>query len=116
MGLRGPLANTVSYQAPAPVDLTSPEWLCSVGSEYWNRHAKHLASNNLLTTATADSFALLCDLWARLQAFRDQPTTRSYLDTAKAFSALAKVFRAVPCDKPGAAVEHRHQDKPGFNF
>ena len=105
-----------TYQAPALEDLAAPEWLGTEAKAYWQKHAQNLAVNNLLNANTAESYALLCDLWARLKAFRGEATTRSYLDTVKAYTSLAKIFRAVPCDKPGAAVEHRHQDKPEFNF
>lgn len=116
MGQRGPLPNLTTYAAPALADLAAPEWLSREGKAFWDRHCKNLALNNLLTTATADSFASVCDLWARLQAFRGEPTTRAYLDTEKAYRGAAKLFRLVPCDKPGTAVEHRHQDKPSFEF
>lgn len=116
MGLRGPMPTTTVNGAPPLEDLTAPDWLCDEGKSYWDKHAEHLVANGLLTTATADSFALLSDLWARLQKFRDCDTNRIYLDTAKSYAALAKIFRAVPCDRPSAPVEHRHQNKKNFDF
>ena len=116
MGLRGPLPQLRTAAAEKLHDLTPPPWLSAEAAAYWTRHAATLARNSLLTLQTADSFALCCDLWGRVRELSDQPTTRSYLDTVKAYNQLAKLFRLVPCDKPGAPVDRRHDDKGEFQF
>lgn len=116
MGQRGKLPALKVHQAAPLEDLTPPDWLGTEAKSYWEIHAEQLAKNLLLTTATAFSFALCSDLWGRIREMSGEPTTRSYLDTVKAFQSWAKFFRLVPCDKPGAPVKDRHEDKDEFDF
>jgi|SRR5579883_1269195 len=116
MGLRGPLPLTKVINAKRLADLSPPDWLSDAGKAHWTRHAEGLNVNGLLTVQTADSLALCCDLWGRLAALRDQPTSRTYLDTLKAYTSIAKVFRLLPCDKPGIQTPDRHAEKDAFEF
>lgn len=116
MGLRGPLPQTKRHAAKRLTDLAPPDWLCEEAASYWTRHADTLSKNELLTTSTADSFALCCDLWARVRAMSGEPTSRSYLDTVKSYTSLSKLFRLVPCDKPGQTDAGRFDDKSEFVF
>lgn len=70
------------------------------GKAFYAKHAFQLKDNQLLTAQTADSFALLADLWERVHSFRGQETSRAFLDTMKAFTSLAKNFRLLPTEKP----------------
>jgi phage terminase small subunit len=100
MGLRGP-APVIKIRSEPLQDLTPPDWLGNEeAKQFWSKHAHQLQENHLLTAQTVDSFALLADLWERVQSFRGQPTTRAYLDTMKAFTSLAKNFRLLPTEKP----------------
>lgn len=116
MGLRGRLAPVESLKAPDLSTLEAPLWLGEAARGYWELHAANLATAGLLTQNTADSFALLCDLWERVRAMKDAPTTRSYLDTVKAFVSLAKVFRLLPTETPKAPVTDRYAAKKEFDF
>ena len=108
MGLRGP-APQLKIRSEELHDLTPPDWLGDEARAYHERHAEQLRSNHLLTVQTSDSYAMLCDLYARLQEFRGLSTTRSYLDTLKAYTSLAKLFRLVPNEKPHVK-EDRFED------
>ena len=99
MGLRGPQPK-LKLRSEALQDLSPPDWLGAEGKAFWNRHAAQLRDNQLLTAQTADGFALLADLWERVQSFRGLDTSRAFLDTSKAFTALAKNFRLLPTEKP----------------
>jgi hypothetical protein len=114
LGLRGPLSAKTVRQAKPLEDLTPPYWLSSQATDYWSAHAQHLAANNLLTTATQESFALLCDLYSRVVDCLGKETTRQYLDTVKAYYAQAKLFRLVPCDKPGSEPLTRYDGMGEF--
>lgn len=116
MGLRGPMPANTTYQAAPLVDLTAPLWLCAVGKAHWEQHAEHAARNGMLTVSTAQHFALCCDSWARLFSFNGKPADRFHEVAVKTYDRHAKLWRLLPCDKPSAPVEHRHQDKPGFSF
>ncbi len=116
MGLRGRLPKLKLHPAEGLADLTPPDWLSDDAADYWQRHAQHLAKNQLLTAATADAFANHCDMWGRICLLRGEPTTKTYLDLQAKFRASEKVFRLVPIDKPGATPEHRHEDKSEFDF
>jgi phage terminase small subunit len=89
-----------------------PEWLGETAKEYYLKHRDGLVSNGILTSATEDSFILLCDLWQRVRKMEGSATTRSYLDTVKAYTSLAKQFRLLP----GKGPEIRHGDRPEFEF
>lgn len=115
MGLRGPLPK-LKVHAERLEDLTPPDWLGVEAREFWVRHAEKLRVNNLLTTATQDAFGIACDLYQRYRELRGEPTSRLTLDTAAKFQSYAKLFRLIPCDRPGAAVESRHEDKADFDF
>ena len=99
MGLRGPQPQLKLRSEPLH-ELTPPDWLGTEAKDFWERHSVQLKDNQLLTAQTADAFALLCDLWERLKMFHGETTCRSYLDTLKAFSSLAKTFRLLPTEKP----------------
>jgi hypothetical protein len=99
MGIRGPQPQLKLRSEPL-TDLNPPDWLGDVGKAFWRKHSVQLKDNHLLTAQTADSFGILCDLWERVQSFKGQDTTRSYLDTLKAFTSLAKNFRLLPTEKP----------------
>lgn len=58
---------------------------------------------------------MLCDLYSRVMAFSGLVTTRTYLDTLKAFQALAKNFRLLPTEKP-QVKEGRYDDMTEVNF
>ena len=116
MGLRGFLPALQTIAAPALQSLTAPSWLGQTAKDYWNRHAENLSSTGILTQNTAESFALLCDLWGRVRELEGTPTSRSYLDTVKAFVSLAKQFRLLPTEKPVQQPTDRHADKPEFDF
>lgn len=114
MGLRGPLPKTRTPAQPLTRQ-DAPDWLGKDAAEYWNRHSAGLTANGILTAATEDSFALLCDLWQRVREMEGSPTTRSYLDTVKSFTSLAKQFRLLPTEPPKENPA-RHSDKPEFEF
>lgn len=114
MGLRGPQPQLQLRSEPLH-DLTPPDWLGEAAKSYWHRHAPQLVDNQLLTQQTADNFALVADLWERLQEFRGQATTRSYLDLLKSYHSMSKPYRMWPTEKPNVK-EDRHQDKPEFEF
>lgn len=116
MGLRGALPQIETTPAPQLADLSAPEWLSAEGKAYWSRNAKWCAENNLLTQSTADSFAMLCDLWARYRQLQDEPTSKFILDTAGKYQSYAKMFRLVPCDKPGKTPAQRWEAKKEFEF
>lgn len=83
--------------------------------QFWVKHADQLKANQLLTVQTSDTFASVCDLYERLQTFRGKDTTRAYLDTLKAFTSLAKLFRLVPNEKPNVK-EDRYEDFGEVDF
>ncbi len=117
MGLRGPLPALVTAPAEPLADLTPPDWLGPDGKAYWDRHKDYLTANGLLTRATADSFAILCDSWQRLCDLRREATSRLFLDLQKAYSRDAKLFRLMPCDRPGAPLAGgRHANKGEFTL
>jgi phage terminase small subunit len=99
MGLRGPQP-TLKIRSEPLLDLNPPDWLGDEAKQFWSKHAHQLQENHLLTVQTVDSFALLADLWERVQSFRGETTTRAYLDTMKAFTSLAKNFRLLPTERP----------------
>lgn len=108
MGLRGPQPQ-LKLRSEELLDLSAPDWLSVEAKAYWDKHAQQLKDNQLLTVQTSDSFAIHCDLYARLMAHRGQATTRSYLDTLKAYERGAKVFRLQPTEKPHVK-ESRFED------
>lgn len=112
MGLRGPLATKHSKPAKALSDLSPPTWLGELGKEHWTKHAPYMTDEGLLTTQTADSFGIVCDLY---QKYRTGETHRERMDCLKGYQVLAKYFRLVPVDGPGKPQE-RHEDKRGFTF
>ena len=61
----------------------------------------------------AESFAMLCDLWSKTRQ-ADKPAF--YVQLSKQFQALAKQFRLLPTEKPGATPTTRHEDKEEFEF
>lgn len=99
MGIRGPQPQLKLRSEPL-ADIAPPDWLGDEAKSFWRKHAGQLKQNQLLTSQTADAFALLSDLWERVQMFRGQGTTRAFLDTSKAFTSLAKNFRLLPTEKP----------------
>lgn len=99
MGMRGP-APQLKLRSEPLHDMTPPAWLCETAKAYWSKHCHQLRDNQLLSVQTSDSYAVLCDLYARLMDFRGKETTRSFLDTLKAYQSLAKLFRLVPTEKP----------------
>jgi hypothetical protein len=109
MGLRGCLPNITMKSEPLH-DLTPPDWLGDEGKAYWRKHAHQLVENHLLTAQTADSFALLADLWERVQAFKGMDTSRTYLDVVRAYTGLAKNFRLLPTEKPHVKETDRFAD------
>lgn len=108
MGIRGPQPKLKLRSEPLN-DLTPPDWLGPEGKAFFEKHCFQLKDNQLLTQQTTDSFALLCDLWERLKMFHGETTCRSYLDTLKAFTSLAKTFRLLPTEKPNVK-EDRFSD------
>ncbi len=114
MGKRGPLPKLVKQDEPLDT-LAAPDWLGEVGKAYWELHAPWLVKHGLLTAQTAESFALLCDLWERVRSHQGEKTSRTYLDTVKSWQALVKVFRLSPAEKAGYQPE-RHDDKEDFSF
>lgn len=114
MGLRGPQPQ-LKLRSQELEDLTPPDWLSDTAKQYHDKHAEQLKDNQLLTLQTSDSYAMLCDLYSRLQEFRGQATTRSYLDTLKAYTSLAKLFRLVPNEKPNVK-EDRFEDFREVDF
>lgn len=82
MGVRGPLMNPSSVRgqraglarrslADVPADelgtATMPRWLSKDARAFWRQHAPELTRRGLLTGLDAQSFALLCESWARLR-------------------------------------------------
>lgn len=116
MGLSGPLPRLRLIEADELPDLSPPGWLCEEAARHWTKHAPWLSANKLLTAATADSFALCCSLWAKVRANDDGTLSRTWLDALKAYGTASKLFRLVPCDKPGKEPAHRHEDKTEFDF
>lgn len=114
MGLRGVLPN-LKLRSEALTDLTAPDWLSADGKSYWMKHSGQLAENHLLTVQTSDAFAMLCDLYGRLMEFVGEGTSRTYLDTLKAFQNLSKNFRLLPTEKP-LVKEERYADFSEVNF
>lgn len=86
-----------------------------MAKQYWLSHVDQLVENELLNKSTVDSFATHCDLYARLRTFDDLPTSRTFLDTLKAFQSSSKVFRLVPCEKPNVK-ESRFKDYAEVNL
>lgn len=113
MGQRGKLPELKREQPEAMNDLSAPLWLQGLSLQFWTKHASHLAKNNILNFETSDSFALCCELWGRIR--EQHESSRSYLDTVKAFNSLAKIFRLQPTDKIGQPVT-RHEEKSEFDF
>jgi phage terminase small subunit len=113
MGIRGP-APSFKITNTALDTLHPPDWLCPVAQRWWDKHASSLVGNHILNHQTADQFAVLCDLWARLMALNGTETNRTYLDTQKAFTTLAKQFRMSPAEKPNVKVD-RHEAKGFFS-
>lgn len=112
MGLRGPLKTKNSKPAKALSDLAPPTWLGELACEHWNSKAQYMTDEGLLTTQTADSFALLCDLYQRI---RLSEVHKERVDCMRLYNTLAKFFRLVPVDGPGRPQD-RHEDKKGFAF
>ena len=108
MGQRGPLPKR-QLRTEDLSSLRAPSYLDDRAKGFWRKHADQLNKNGLLSVQTADSFAVLCDLYSRLRACDGQPTTRVYLDTQKAFSAALKLFRLSPGEKT-AEKEDRYED------
>ena len=100
MGSRGPQPK-LKLKSEALDSIEPPDWLLDADALcYWTRHASQLVENQLLTAQTVDSFALLCDLWAKTKAMSGAQVNRQYLDTVRAFTSLAKLFRLMPSEKP----------------
>jgi hypothetical protein len=116
MGLRGKLPELVVVDPKPLLTLTAPNWLDPEARNYWQRHAAWLASNDLLNASTADSFAALCEVWGRLAAQRNQPSSRTFLDLHKMFMSSAKLFRLLPVDRPGTAPTARHEAGGEYEF
>ena len=74
--------------------------LGEVAAAYWVRHAPQLAENQLLTAQTADSFAMLCDVWEKWTELQTKGWSKEYELAGKAYQALAKFFRLLPTEKP----------------
>jgi phage terminase small subunit len=115
MGLRGKLP-TETIKAPQLKSLDAPSWLSQDAQAYWTQHAINLQGTAILTHKTAESFALLCDLWARVREMGGGPTNRAYLDAVRSYVSLAKQFRLLPTEKPTETPTDRHADKPEFDF
>lgn len=112
MGNRGPLPSIERVDAKPLTTLEPPRCLTDkVAVEFWKEHAEHLALNNLLTSATKQSFILLCELFAKSRV----ETGKAFLDTVKVYQNLAKLFRLVPIDKPGKKNTERFEDKQEFD-
>lgn len=116
IGLRGPLPKVEAQPAAPLADLTAPAWLEGEAAAHWDRHASHLAANRLLTTATADAFALHCDLYGKLMDMRGMRPNPTYLNLTKAWNASVRVWHLVPTDKPGGPPTERHAAKGEFDF
>ncbi len=110
MGKRGNLARLTLIQPEALDDLTPPDWLGEIGKDFWHKHAASLAENNMLTSTTTDTFALLCDLWQNVRTSEG----RLRLDTVSRFYAVAKLFKLIP-QQAGKPAE-RFDDKDFFDI
>lgn len=102
--------------APEPLDDLSSPFDDGHARDHWDRHAPYLAENGLLNSATADSFALCCDLWELTQRLRHSENVKQYLDAGKSYLQWAKFFRLVPLDKPGRTPASRYEAKKEFDF
>ncbi len=116
MGLAGPIPKLKLHNPAKLTELNPPEWLCDYAKEFFLKHCELLAKNELLNANTVDSFYLLCDLWGRVRALAGENTSRTYLDAVKSYHTLAKLFRLVPCDKPGQTDNGRFDSKGDFEF
>ena len=114
MGIRGSLPR-LKKEPTKLASMVAPAWLGTTGKAYWDQHSAWLVKHQLLTEQTAESFALLCDLWERVRAHSGEKTSRTYLDTVKAYQSLVKVFRLSPAEKAGYQPE-RHEEKEEFEF
>lgn len=114
MGKAGKLP-ALTVKRADPLDrLDPPDWLTDPNAvELWETNAEFLAANLLLTRATADTFASVCDLWGRVRQM--ETGGKEYRDSLKLFHVLAKPFRLIPCDAPGQPMQ-RNADKKPFNF
>lgn len=112
MGLRGPQP-VLQLKSEPLADLQPPRWLQGEGVDFWNRHAKMLAENQLLTETTKDAFANLCHVSHMLAGYRqDLLPTKTYFDLIKTWERLAKAFRLLPTEKPNVKEPDRFKDFP----
>lgn len=114
MGNRGRLATLKLVNADRLEDMTPPEWLDPEAKAYWIRHAENLSANGLLTTASADTFAMLCDCYSR---YRREERPAFIIQLGKLYITYAKQYRLLPVDAKGVgAPEVRHGEKRELDF
>ncbi|VTU02430.1 unnamed protein product [Gemmataceae bacterium] len=97
--------------------MNKPKNLDELASKYWDRHAKRLRAEGLLTPATFDSFVMLCRTHSILERLDpdDDPKTGiiKYVAMTRVYQQLAKGF-GMHSDKPKAPQAGTETDEFGL--
>lgn len=74
--------------------------------DFWNRHAKQLEADGILTVHDIDSFAMLCKVWQRLQSVKDDDPKANLNFNAllKCYMSAAKAFGLLPRERTKAGM------------
>jgi phage terminase small subunit len=108
VGLRGPQAPRIFREAEELEDTRPPDFLGKEGKAFWHRHCAWLMLNDLLNEATADSFAVLCQLWELLH---QELPPREYVSIVGKFNTMSRVFRLQPVEKLGQPTTEEFVDE-----
>lgn len=93
-----------------------PRNLDETAKEFWDRHAKRLKEQGLLTDATFDSFALLCktySLLARMDPETEKNGMIKYIALSKLFQTYTRGF-GMNTDKPKQSQPTVETDEYGL--
>ena len=82
-------------------------------ADYWKRNAPHCERMGTLTDADRDSFAVLCETWARLQdCINSGGGVHEYVCLAKQFQNLTTSFGLDPLSRRRLKIDDTPAEAP----
>ena len=98
--------------------MNKPRELDETAAKFWDRHAKRLRDEGLLTPATFDSFVLLCRTFAVLQRHdpdntADKMAVIKFIALSRQYQQLARGF-GMNTDKPKVPQQGSEVDEFGI--
>ena len=88
-----------------------PSNLSNEGKKFWQRHAKNLVEENILTDRDYDSFVLLCKIHGMIQSIDGAPSESNsrimsqFINLTKQYQSLAKQFGLLPRERKFSGFE-----------